>query len=110
MITDKEAQESIDFLREHAEEIAKATARIAYIDNAIKRVKAQGMANSDKKTLGDREIDAYLSTEYEEINKGLQVAVHAKEKIKWEMESHKMRFEKWRTEQFNMRTEAKLAT
>jgi hypothetical protein len=107
MVNDQEAQESIDFIREKAQEYADAAATVVYIENALKRVKAKGMMDSDKKTLGDREADSYLTIEYEEMLQGLKAAVSNKEALRWMMDSHKMRFEKWKTEQFNSRVEAR---
>ena len=57
--------------------------------------------------VGDREMDAYLTDEYMTMLQGYRAAVHAKEELKWQMESHKMRFEKWKVEQFNQRVEAR---
>ena len=107
MITEEQADESINFLMKASSEYGRAMSEVAYIENALKRVKAQGMSDSDKKTLGDREMDAYLTDEYMTMLQGYRAAVHAKEELKWQMESHKMRFEKWKVEQFNQRVEAR---
>ena len=107
MVSEQEATLAIDFVRDKAPEYAKAKAERVYIENALKSVKAKQMSESDKKTLGDREIDAYMSIEYETMLKGLREAVAIEEEIKWRMEAAKLRFEHWKTEQFNNRVEAR---
>lgn len=107
MVSEQEAQRAIDYVRDKAPEYAKAKAERVYIENALKSVKAKQMSESDKKTLGDREIDAYMSIEYETMLKGLREAVAIEEEIKWRMEAAKLRFEHWKTEQFNSRVEAR---
>ena len=106
-MTEDEAMRCIEYIRDKAPEFAKAKAERTYIENALKTVKARQMAESDKKTLGDREIDAYMSIEYETMLKGLREAVAIEEEIKWRMESAKLKFELWKTEQFNNRVEAR---
>ena len=107
MVNEHEAQKAIDYIRDKAPEYAAAKANRTYIENALKTVKAKQMSESDKKTLGDREIDAYMSIEYETMLKGLREAVEIEETIKWRMEAAKLRFEHWKTEQFNSRVEAR---
>jgi hypothetical protein len=106
-MTEDEAMRCIDYIRDNAPKFAQAKAERTYIENALKTVKAKQMAESDKKTLGDREIDAYMSMEYETMLKGLRSAVAIEEEIKWRMESAKLKFEMWKTEQFNSRVEAR---
>jgi hypothetical protein len=65
MMSEDDAQKAIDYIRDSAPVYAKAKAERTYIENYLKVVKATEMANSDKKTLGDREIDAYMSMTYE---------------------------------------------
>jgi hypothetical protein len=107
MVSEQEAQRAIDYVRDKAPEYAKAKAERIYIENALKSVKAKQMSESDKKTLGDREIDAYMSIEYETMLKGLREAVAIEEEIIWRMKAAQLRFEHWKTEQFNNRVEAR---
>ena len=107
MIDENEAQRSIDYIYDNAPVYADAKAKRVYIENYMKVVKAREMANSDKKTLGDREIDAYMSMDYEVQLKAMREAVAKEEEIKYRMEAAKLRFEHWKTEQFNNRVEAR---
>jgi hypothetical protein len=106
-MTEDEAQRAIDFLRDNAPKFAEAKAERTYIENYLKVVKAKEMSNSDKKTLGDREIDAYMSMEYETQLRGLRAAVAIEEELKYRMEAAKLRFEHYKIECFNNRVEAR---
>jgi hypothetical protein len=106
-MTEQEAERAIDYIRDKAPEFAKAKAERTYIENALKTVKAKQMADSDKKTLGDREMDAYMSMEYESMLKGLRAAVAVEEELKWRMEAAKLRFEHYKVLCFNNRVEAR---
>ena len=107
MVSEHEAQRAIDYVRDHAPIYAKAKAERVYIENYLKVVKAQAMADSDKKTLGDREIDAYMCEKYQFQLSEMRKAVAIEEEIKYRMEAAKLRFEHWKTEQFNSRVEAR---
>lgn len=106
-MNDSDAQKAIDDIRDSAPEFAKAKAERTYIENYLKVVKAKEMAKSDKKTLGDREIDAYMSMEYETQLRGMRAAVAIEEELKWKMEASKLRFEHYKIECFNNRVEAR---
>ena len=109
-MTETEAQKAIDYIRDSAPEFAKAKSERTYIENYLKVVKAKEMANSDKKTLGDREIDAYMSMEYETQLRGMRQAVAIEEELKWRMEAAKLRFEHYRVQSYNSRVEIKAMT
>jgi hypothetical protein len=106
-MTEAEAQKAIDYIRDSAPEFAKAKADRTYIENYLKVVKAKEMSNSDKKTLGDREIDAYMSMEYETQLRGMRQAVAIEEELRWRMEAAKLRFEHYKIQCFNNRVEAR---
>ena len=106
-MTEAEAQKAIDYIRDSAPEFAKAKAERTYIENYLKVVKAKEMANSDKKTLGDREIDAYMSADYEMQLRAMRAAVEIEENLKYRMEAAKLRFEHYKIECFNNRVEAR---
>jgi len=106
-MTEQEAQKAIDFIRDNAPAFAKAKSDRTYIENYLKVVKAKEMANSDKKTLGDREIDAYMSIDYESQLQAMRIAVAIEEELKYRMEAAKLRFEHYKIECFNNRVEAR---
>jgi hypothetical protein len=106
-MSDDDAQKAIDYIRDSAPIYAKAKAERTYIENYLKVVKATEMANSDKKTLGDREIDAYMSMTYETQLKAMREAVATEEELKYRMEAAKLRFEHYRVLSYNARSEIK---
>jgi len=106
-MTEDDAQKDIDYIRDSAPVYAKAKAESTYIENYLKVVKATEMANSDKKTLGDREIDAYMSMTYETQLKAMREAVATEEELKYRMEAAKLRFEHYKITCFNNRVEAR---
>jgi hypothetical protein len=106
-MTEDDAQKAIDYIRDSAPIYAKAKAERTYIENYLKVVKATEMANSDKKTLGDREIDAYMSMTYETQLQAMRQVVATEEELKYRMEAAKLRFEHWKVQQFNNRVEAR---
>jgi hypothetical protein len=58
-------------------------------------------------TLGAKEMYAYAHPQYVELLLGLQAAVQEEERIKWQMEAAKLRFEHYKTISFNTRVEAR---
>lgn len=106
-MNDEIAQKAIDFIRDNAPAFAKAKADRTYIENALKSKKAVLMADSDASSLGAKEMYAYAHADYVELLMGLKAAVAIEEETKWLMEAAKLRFEHWKTLQFNNRVEAR---
>ena len=106
-MNEDQAQKAIDFIRDKAPEFAKAKAERTYIENALKSKKAVLMADSDANSLGAKEMYAYAHPDYMQLLMGLKAAVAIEEELKWMMEAAKLRFEHWKTEQFNNRVEAR---
>jgi hypothetical protein len=55
-------------------------------------------------------MEAYRSPEYQELCKGIGAATEEAERLKWQLESAKMRWETWRTEQANNRHIERITT
>ncbi|CAB4175844.1 hypothetical protein UFOVP996_45 [uncultured Caudovirales phage] len=106
-MNDEIAQKAIDFIRDNAPAYAKAKAERTYVENALKSKKAVLMADSDANSLGAKEMYAYAHADYVELLMGLKAAVAIEEETKWLMEAAKLRFEHWKTVQFNNRVEAR---
>jgi hypothetical protein len=105
-MNDDDAQKAIDFIRDQAPKYAEAKGNRVYIENYLKSKKATLMAE-EAGTLGAKEMYAYAHPQYVELLMGLQVAVQEEEKIKWQMEAAKLRFEHYKTISFNNRVEAR---
>lgn len=108
-MTEDEAMKCLDYIRDNSPRYAEAKAQRVYIENFLRSKKSFLMNEcpSQIKTLGDKEAYAYAHPDYVELLKGLQAAVSTEEEIKWRMEAAKLKFEFWKTEQFNNRVEAR---
>jgi hypothetical protein len=105
-MTDEEAMKCIDYIRDNAPKFAEAESDVVYIENYLKSLKSELMTE-ETGTLGAKEAFAYSHPRYIEQLQGLKVAVAIKTEIKWRMEAAKLKFEFWKTQQFNNRVEAR---
>ena len=105
-MTDEQAQKAIDFIRDNASEFAEAKADRTRIEQYLKSKKAMLMSEEGG-TLGAKEMYAYAHPDYVAVLKGLKEAVAVEHEIKWRMEAAKLKFEFWKTQQFNTRVEAR---
>jgi len=55
-------------------------------------------------------MEAYRSPEYQELCKAIGAATEKAEKLKWQLEAAKMRFEAWRTQEASNRHIEKMTT
>ncbi len=99
---------AIRYIQENAGKYAQAKANRVHIENFTKTLKARLMSESDKKTLGDREMDAYGSIQYEELLKGLKEAVEVEENLKYMLEAAKLKVEVYKTMEQSRRAEMRL--
>ena len=105
-MTEEEAQKALDFIRFEAPNYAKAKAERTYIEQYLRSKKSLLMANEGG-TLGAKEAYAYAHPDYIALLAGLREAVEIEETLRWKMEAAKLFFEKWKVEQFNIRTETR---
>ena len=105
-MTDDEAMKCIDYIRDNAPKFAEAESDVVYIENYLKSLKSELMTE-ETGTLGAKEAFAYSHPRYIQQLQGLKVAVAIKTEIKWRMEAAKLKFEFWKTQQFNTRVEAR---
>ena len=99
---------AIRYIQENAQPYAQAKADRIYIENYAKTLKSRLALESDKKTLGDREMEAYASKEYEDLMKGLKAAVEIEEGLKYMLEAAKLKCEVWKTQEQSRRAEMRL--
>jgi hypothetical protein len=105
-MTEDEAMRCIDYIRDNAPKFAEAKAQTTYLENFLKSKKAMLMSE-EIGTLGNKEANAYAHPDYVEVLQGLKAAVAVEHEIKWRMEAAKLKFEFWKTQQFNTRVEAR---
>jgi len=96
-------QKAVDFIRDNAPAYAKAKAERAYLDQFRKSKKSLLMLASDKKTVAEREADAYADDEYIELLNAYRDSVEEEERLKWQMIAEQARVEIWRTNSANNR-------
>lgn len=104
MITEKQAEESVDYLFESAMPAAQARADREILEQGLKRIKALEMQKANAKTIGERETAAYASDAYKTALDGLGVAIAADEGYRALRSAHAARLEAWRTYQATMRS------
>jgi hypothetical protein len=100
---------ALRYIQENAGKYAQAKANRIYIENYSKTLKSRLALESDKKTLGDREMEAYGSVQYEELMQGLKEAVQIEEDLRWMLEAAKMKVEVWKTQEQSRRAEMRLS-
>lgn len=100
---------ALRYIQENAGKYAQAKADRIYIENYSKTLKSRLALESDKRTLGDREMEAYASMQYEELMKGLKVAVETEENLRWLLEAAKMKVDVWKTQEQSRRAEMRLS-
>lgn len=99
----KETDDIIKYIWDNAPEYAKAKGELAELETYKSSLKAIQMKKSSEQSLGAQEREAYASQEYQDICKAIGIATEKVELLKWRLESAKMRFEAWRTQQANDR-------
>jgi hypothetical protein len=100
---DFDPHDAIDFIYKNASLYGAAKGKVAELDAYRHSLKAIMMSRSTETTIGGQEKAAYASKEYQELCKAIGIATEAAETLKWRLESAKMRFEAWRTEQASNR-------
>jgi len=95
--------DAIDYIYQTAPEYGKAKGRVAELEAYKSSLKSIMMKKSGEMAIGAQEREAYASVEYQNLCKAIGEATEAAETLKWRLESAKMRFESYRTEQANNR-------
>lgn len=94
---------AIDFIYATAPKYGAAKGKVAELEAYKSSLKAILMKQSYETALGAQEREAYASLEYQNLCKAIGEATEAAETLKWRLESARMRFEAYRTEQANNR-------
>ena len=100
----------IDFILENAGKYAQAKGELAQLEAYKSSLKAIKMAETSEQSLGAQEREAYRSQDYQDLCKAIGIATEKAEKLKWQLEAAKMRFEAWRTQEASNRHIEKMTT
>jgi predicted RNase H-like nuclease (RuvC/YqgF family) len=99
MSKEYDPNDAVEFIFKKAGSYAKAKGQLAELETYKSSLKAIQMAKSGESSLGAQEREAYRSPEYQELCKAIGAATEEVEKLRWELEAAKMRWETWRTQQ-----------
>ena len=99
----KDPNDAIDFIFKKAPNYAAAKGRLAELECFRHSLRAIKASESQGSSIAAKEMEAYASQEYQDLCKAIGVATEQAEALRWQLESAKMRFEAWRTEQANNR-------
>ena len=95
--------DAIEYIYKNAPMYGAAKGKVAELDAFRHSLKAIMMSKSSESTIGGQEKAAYASPEYQNLCKAIGEATEAAETLKWRLESARMRFEAFRTEQASNR-------
>lgn len=101
---------AIDYIVQHAPRFAKAKSERIYLEEFRKTKKALLMKVAMEmgyESAAAQEREAYAHPEYQELLKGLAVAIEEEETLKWMLTAAQMKSEIWRTESANERSGVK---
>jgi hypothetical protein len=99
----KDQHDAIDYIYTTAPKYGEAKGRVAELEAYKSSLKAIMMSKSTETTIGGQEKEALASLEYQNLCKAIGEATETAETLKWRLESARMRFEAWRSEQANNR-------
>jgi hypothetical protein len=102
-MSDYDPHEAINYIFTHAPEYAKAKGQLAQLEAYKSSLKAIMMKKSNEQSLGGQEREAYACQEYQDLCTAIGVATEETEKLKYQLEAAKMRFQAWQTESANNR-------
>jgi len=97
---------AIEFILENAPKYAKAKSERIYLEEFRKTKKALLMKDAMQmgyESAAAQEREAYAHPEYQELLRGLAIAIEQEESLKWKLTAATMKAEIWRTESANER-------
>ena len=86
----EEPLKAIEYIQKNSREYAQAKAQRVLIENSLKSVKSELIGQSDAKTFGDREAEAYAHPTYKQQLAGLAQAVETEEYLRYMLEAAKL--------------------
>lgn len=102
MITDKDAERCLDFIRDNAGKYAEAKAQTRQLDH-YRKIKRSELFLKATGTVAEREALAESSPEYLAVVDGLAVSEEIENKLKWQLIGAQEKLNAWRTMSANER-------
>ena len=97
MISQKDIEKALDFLRESATEAAQNRANRVYVEDYLKVVKANIMASHADKPVNAQEREAYIHLDYLSHLEAIKEAVYEDEKLRFLIDAAKAKISAWQT-------------
>lgn len=100
-------EEHAEQIRAKAGDYGTAKARRVYLEEYRTVKKALLMKDALKRGIeaaNAQEREAKADPAYDQLLKGLEAAIEIEERLRWELESHRLDIEIWRTKQATERT------
>ena len=102
--------QAVDFILKNSPEYAKAKSQRIYLEEFRKSKKAMLMRDAllnGIEAANHQEREAYSNFEYVQLIKGLASAIEIEETLRWELESHRLDIEIWRSRESTARAQDK---
>ena len=97
MISQKDIEKALDFLRDSATEAAQNRANRVYVEDYLKVVKANIMASHADKPVNAQEREAYIHLDYLSHLEAIKEAVYEDEKLRFLIDAAKSKISAWQT-------------
>jgi hypothetical protein len=103
MITDKDIERALDYLRDNVDEAAQARANRLYMEQWVKTVKAKVQVSQSGLSATAAEAVASSSLEYIGALEAMKTAIELDERHRFLREAANAKIEAWRTQSSNER-------
>lgn len=103
MISQEQAENASDYIRDHAAEFAQAKANRVQLEAFIKSKRAMLMQTANGDSSAAKEMNALAHPEYIQCLDGLKEAVANEERLKWLFTAAELKVDIWRTQEANSR-------
>lgn len=97
MISQRDVEKALDFLRDAADEAAQNRANRIYMEEYRKSLKAQLMSNNMEMAVNAQEREAYRNVEYIAHLEAMKEAIFADEKLRFLIDAAKAKISAWQT-------------
>ena len=109
MITNEEIEKAVNWLRDNAQNAAKARAEREYLDAYTKVLKATIMREVEGlESLGAQESRALADPRYQTHLEAWKISVEEDERLRWLRAASECKLEAWRSMQANERALSKI--
>ena len=97
MISQRDIEKALDFLRDSAETAAQNRANRAYMEEFRKSLKAQLMSNHPDMAVNAQEREAYKNPTYIDHLEAMRTAIFEDEKLRFLIEAARAKISAWQT-------------